>query len=46
MDLPEEDLNIDSEDEALEDSAPGKFDKLFGENSKKYKLSKMFKDRI
>ena len=36
IDLPEEDLNIGSEDEAPEESAPGKFDKLFGENSRKY----------
>ncbi len=46
MELPEEDLNIGQEgdDEAPEESVPGKFDKLFGENSHKHKLSKMFKD--
>ncbi len=44
--LPEEDLNIgqEEEDDTPEESVPGKFDKLFGENSHKYKLSKMFKD--
>ncbi len=46
MDLPEEeDINIgQEEDETPEESTPGKFDKLFGENSHKHKLSKMFKD--
>ena len=37
IELPEEELN--------EDAAPtGKFDRLFGEGSKKYKLSGMFKE--
>ncbi len=47
MDLPEEeDINIEEQegDEAPEESAPGKFDKLFGENSGKLKLGKMFRD--
>ncbi len=46
MELPEEeDLNIgQEEDETPEESAPGKFDRLFGENSGKLKLGRMFKD--
>ncbi len=46
MELPEEDFNIEEQegDEIPEDSAPGKFDRLFGENSGKLKLGKMFKD--
>ncbi len=46
MELPEEDMNIEEQegDEAPEESAPGKFDRLFGENSGKLKLGKMFKD--
>ena len=32
------------DDELIEESVPGKFDKLFGENSRKYKLSKMFRE--
>ena len=46
IELPEEDLNIgqESDEDAPEASAPGKFDKLFGENSRKHKLSKMFKE--
>ncbi len=46
MELPEEDFNIEEQegDEAPEDSVPGKFDKLFGENSGKFKLGGMFKD--
>ena len=45
MDLPEEEINEDNETETAEDAAPsGKFDKLFGENSKKFKLSKMFRE--
>ena len=36
IDLPEEGLN--------EEAAPGKFDRLLGEHSKKFKLSGMFKD--
>ena len=40
-DLPEEGVN---EEETTAEQAPGKFDKLLGENSRKYKLSGMFKD--
>ena len=40
MDLPEEEINEDNETETAEDAAPsGRFDKLFGEGSKKFKLS-------
>ena len=47
MDLPQEDIN--QEDQGAESvevvkTAPGKFDKLLGEHSRKYKLSGMFKD--
>ena len=41
--LPEEGQN-ETEDEAVVEMAPGKFDKLLGENSRKFKLSGMFKD--
>ena len=47
MDLPEEDINQDelqAESEETVKVAPGKFDKLLGEHSRKYKLSGMFKD--
>ncbi|MBR5810309.1 MAG: DNA gyrase/topoisomerase IV subunit A [Bacteroidales bacterium] len=46
IDIPEEDLGIEqeSDDENPIESTPGKFDKLFGENSRKHKLSRMFKD--
>ena len=48
IDLPEEEMNDSSEEQALEmseDAAPtGRFDKLFGENSRKYKLSGMFRE--
>ncbi len=46
IEIPEEDFNIreENDDEAPVESTPGKFDKLFGENSHKHKLSKMFKD--
>ena len=37
-----EDIEL-PEEEAAEDSAPGKFDKLF-DTSKKHKLARMFKD--
>ena len=40
-DLPEEGVN---EEETTAEQAPGKFDKLLGESSRKYKLSGMFKD--
>ena len=42
IDLPEEGQN--EEVEATVELAPGKFDKLLGENSRKFKLSGMFKD--
>ena len=47
MDLPEENINPDelqAESEEVAKVAPGKFDKLLGEHSRKYKLSGMFKD--
>ena len=47
MDLREEDINQDelqAESEEVAKVAPGKFDKLLGEHSRKYKLSGMFKD--
>ncbi len=40
---PQEEMNENNEEEAVE-TAPGKFDKLLGENSRKFKLSGMFKD--
>ena len=43
VELPEEGQN-ETEDEAMVEMAPGKFDKLLGENSRKFKLSGMFKD--
>ena len=43
IELPEEGQN-ETEDEAMVEMAPGKFDKLLGENSRKFKLSGMFKD--
>ncbi len=47
MDLPQEDMNQEEQGTESEDvvrTAPGKFDKLLGEHSRKYKLSGMFKD--
>ena len=47
MDLPQEDINNEeqvNESEETVKTAPGKFDKLLGEDSRKYKLSGMFKD--
>ena len=46
IDLPEdpqEEMNESNEEETVA-TAPGKFDKLLGENSRKFKLSGMFKD--
>ena len=40
---PQEEQIENNEEEAVE-TAPGKFDKLLGENSRKFKLSGMFKD--
>ena len=42
-DLPAEEVN-ELEDEAVVELEPGKFDKLLGEHSRKFKLSGMFKD--
>ena len=42
-DLPTEEVN-EQEDEATVETEPGKFDKLLGEHSRKFKLSGMFKD--
>lgn len=50
MELPEDEIagtgNLSgaAESETVADAAPGKFDKLLGENSRKFKLSGMFKD--
>ena len=42
-DLPTEEVN-EQEDEATVETEPGKFDKLLGEHSRKFKLSGMFKE--
>ena len=42
MELPEEENN--EQEEVVESAPSGKFDKLFGDNSRKYKLSKMFRE--
>ena len=42
-DLPAEEIN-EQEEEAVVELEPGKFDKLLGEHSRKFKLSGMFKD--
>ena len=49
IELPEEGMNEEEAsqegaEEATVETAPGKFDKLLGEHSRKYKLSGMFKD--
>ena len=49
IELPEEDINEEGmeeggEEEVVESAPSGKFDKLFGENSRKYKLSGMFRE--
>ena len=47
MELPEEiqeEQNTEGTEEATVETTPGKFDKLLGENSRKFKLSGMFKD--
>ena len=49
IELPEDKFNEEEdiqemEDEATVETTPGKFDKLLGENSRKFKLSGMFKD--
>ena len=47
MELPEdpqEEQSTENSEEITVETAPGKFDKLLGENSRKFKLSGMFKD--
>ena len=47
MELPEdpqEEQGAEGTEEVTVDTAPGKFDKLLGENSRKFKLSGMFKE--
>ena len=49
INLPEEEMNEETanqeiSEETTVETAPGKFDKLLGENSRKFKLSGMFKD--
>ena len=47
MDLPQEDLGQtepEAETDDIVETAPGRFDKLLGEDSRKYKLSGMFKE--
>ena len=49
IDLPEEGLNEEAENQEISEettveATPGKFDRLLGENSRKFKLSGMFKD--
>ena len=46
IELPEgpQDEQIENNEEEAVETAPGKFDKLLGENSRKFKLSGMFKD--
>ena len=41
---PQEEQNTEGAEEMTVETAPGKFDKLLGENSRKFKLSGMFKD--
>ena len=42
MDVPQEDLNTESE--VTVSTPPGKFDRMLGEHSRKYRLSGMFKE--
>ena len=49
IELPEEGLNetegnLEEVEEKAVETAPGKFDKLLGEHSRKFKLTGMFKD--
>ena len=48
IELPEEemddDINAEMDEEALETAPSGKFDKLFGDGSRKFKLSGMFRE--
>ena len=41
---PQEEQSAEGTEEMTVETAPGKFDKLLGENSRKFKLSGMFKD--
>ena len=49
IDLPEEGMNeneenVEQTEEQVAETAPGKFDNLLGEHSRKFKLSRMFKE--
>ena len=49
IDLPEEGMNeneenVEQTEELVAETAPGKFDNLLGEHSRKFKLSRMFKE--
>lgn len=44
QDLPVEEIEQAGEEEAVSNAKEGKFDKLLGEHSRKFKLSGMFKD--
>ena len=44
MELPEDPQEEQGTEEVTVETAPGKFDKLLGENSRKFKLSGMFKE--
>ena len=44
IDLQEEGLNEENSEETTIEAVPGKFDRLLGEHSRKFKLSGMFKD--
>ena len=49
IELPEEGMNeaeenVEQTEEQVAETAPGKFDNLLGEHSRKFKLSRMFKD--
>ena len=44
IDLQEEGLNEENSEETTVEAVPGKFDRLLGEHSRKFKLSGMFKD--
>ena len=42
IDLQEEGLNEENSEETTVEAVPGKFDRLLGEHSRKFKLSGMF----
>ena len=44
IDLQDEGLNAENSEETTVEAVPGKFDRLLGEHSRKFKLSGMFKD--